>query len=152
MIRRIKRLHIAPAVRELASLSEQDLLAIRDEIKRFAEVELNQVEDALELRRYWDSIGPARRATRHGETRTRILNAIQVHGAASPAQVIDAIGRDGDAPSDRAVYTMLGRLVKEGTLTRVSKGRYTLTQPNGDAPDSTVPADGSEDRDRTPLV
>jgi hypothetical protein len=113
-------------VQRLAGLSQAELLELRAETERRAAFEIEQIDSALELRRFQDQRAEGRLRSPRGATRKRVIDAVRGLGTATPTEVIEEMEKTGPAPSGGAVHNMLARLVREGDLARVADGVYAL--------------------------
>lgn len=98
-------------------------------------VEMEQVTEALARKaRRGGGRSPrsGARPARPGATQKRILDAVsRLDAPASPAEIIAEMQSHGSVPSRGSIHNTIGRLVKNGLLTRLSEGQYQLASRNG---------------------
>jgi hypothetical protein len=126
----------------LAERPTEELEALRDRAhaeRARVDVELQQFEEALALkaRRAPRSTGQRSGVARPGVTQKRILAAVRrFDGPVSPAQIIAEMESRGSTPSKGSIHNTIGRLVKNGLLTRLGEGQYQLASRNGSSAES----------------
>lgn len=113
--------------------------------------ELEQIIEALQTRGSGSRAGQRRRPAPPGATQKRILDAVaSADGPISPAQIIAAMEATGaPAPSRGSIHNTIGRLVKNGLLTRLGEGQYELASRNGSEPNPFI--EGLENEAGEPL-
>jgi predicted HTH transcriptional regulator len=118
----------------LAQLSEAELREMLSKLETEqarVTVEVEQVTEALSRKTRRSGARPTQRSThrpaRPGATQKRILEAVaSSDGPISPAQIIAAMEAKGTTPSRGSIHNTIGRLVKNGLLTRLGEGQYQL--------------------------
>jgi hypothetical protein len=142
----------------LAERPTEELEALRE--KAYSErarvnVELQQFDEALAFKaRRSPPRSTSRsnaRPARPGATQKRILAAVtKVDGPVSPAQIIAEMQSHGATPSAGSIHNTIGRLVKNGLLTKLGAGQYQLASRNGSSAESN--AGPTENETTEPLL
>jgi hypothetical protein len=127
----------------LAERPTEELEALRDKARAErarVDVELQQFEEALALKARRSPRPTSRtpgRSARPGATQKRIIDAVaSFERAVSPAEIIAEMESHGATPSKGSIHNTIGRLVKNGVLTRLGEGQYQLASRNGSSAES----------------
>ncbi len=147
----------SPVAAHLATLPEPDLHKMLSKLEgeqARITVEVEQINDALAWKRRRTAVQTtarsAHRRARPGGTQKRILAAVASSDEpVSPAQVIAAMEASGSTPSRGSIHNTIGRLVKNGLLTRLGEGQYQLA--SRDDSESEPSAGPSENGSGEPL-